>query len=534
MSKILERPVVVILILLVLSVYMYLFQTGSFALTDPDETFYAQTAKEMLERGDWLTPYLYGKPQFEKPILFYWLVEASYKIFGVNEFAARFPSGLFAFIGLMAIYLLGRLLFNNRTGIFSAIVLATSLEYVILGNACVTDMLLSTFMLLGVLFFFYGNIEKRGYFYILSAAAFGFAVLTKGPIGLILPGFIMIIYMVITRDFAIFKNPKAIFWAVASFFIVALPWYIIMYKMHGVSFTDEFFGFHNVTRFLTPEHKTGSELYYNIPIVLGGFIPWSAFLPFGMWYFFKKAFYSIPQPPKERNGSIFVLLWFFGIFIFFSVSSTKLPTYVFPSFISLALMVGKFWDDFLTRRYERSSILPMKLSYCCLSLAVILGLAGGYIFIKADSPDILPKTFVTAVLIMITTGLSVAAFMMKKFIAAFIAVAVLVISILPPISRSILPVIEAYESSKPISKVIMSYYKDGDALASEKDYMPGVAFYTGAIPVLISHSSSLFELAAGGRKVWGVLKKKNTDGSLNFVYEYGKKCLVMVGREGNK
>ena len=337
MGKILEKPVVVILLLLVLSIYLFFFHSGRMALTDPDETFYAQAAKEMIQKGEWLTPMLYGKPQFEKPILFYWLLEASYKTFGINEFAARFPSGLFGFLGLAAIYLLGRLLFNNRVGVFSAIALATNLEYLMLANACVTDMALSTLMLLGVLFFFYGQIRKKDYFYVLSSAAFAFAALTKGPIGILLPCFIIFVYLLLTKDSALLKKLKPILLSSVVFVLIALPWYIVMYKLHANSFLDEFFGFHNITRFLTPEHKIGSGIYYNIPIVFGGFFPWSAFLPFGFWQMFKS---------KERRASLFILLWFFIIFIFFSVSSTKLPTYIFPSFISLALIVGKLWDDF--------------------------------------------------------------------------------------------------------------------------------------------------------------------------------------------
>ena len=105
MMKLLERPIIVVLLLLVLSGYLYFFQLDKIALTDPDETFYGQTAKEMFLKGEWLTPTLYGQPQFEKPILFYWLIEISYQMFGINEFAVRFPCALFGFLGLVGIYL---------------------------------------------------------------------------------------------------------------------------------------------------------------------------------------------------------------------------------------------------------------------------------------------------------------------------------------------------------------------------------------------------------------------------------------------
>ncbi|MCX5686428.1 MAG: glycosyltransferase family 39 protein, partial [Candidatus Omnitrophica bacterium] len=145
MDNILEKPRNFIPILLALGAYLFFFQLDGMALTDPDETFYAQSAKEMLARNEWITPYLYGEPQFEKPILIYWLIELSYKVFGVNEFAARLPSAIFALIGVFAIYILGGLLFNRRVGALSAVMLASSVEYVILSRACVTDMVLSTF-----------------------------------------------------------------------------------------------------------------------------------------------------------------------------------------------------------------------------------------------------------------------------------------------------------------------------------------------------------------------------------------------------
>ncbi|MDP3790768.1 MAG: glycosyltransferase family 39 protein [Candidatus Omnitrophota bacterium] len=529
MFKILEKPIIVILLLLLLSGYLYFSQMGKFALTDPDETFYAQTAKEMVEKGEWLTPYLYGKPQFEKPILFYWLVEASYKVFGINEFAARFPSGLFGFIGLAAIYLLGRLLFNNRVGIFSAIVLATNVEYVILANACVTDMLLSTCMLLGVLFFFYGQIRKKGYFYVLSAAALGLSVLTKGPIGLLLPGFIIFVYMMFVRDFTLFKKFKVIAWSSLVFMLIALPWYIVMYKSHANTFMDEFFGFHNITRFLTPEHKTGSEIYYNIPVIFGGFFPWSAFLPLGAW----KMLTGIRKPESaNRSHSIFMLLWLIVIFIFFTVSSTKLPTYIFPCFISLAVIVGKFWDDFLTRQSERPVIVGMRASYYFLILAVVLGLIGGYIFIKIDSPDILPAAVNAGLFMAFGMGLSFAAFIRKRFLAAFILIACSVGLILYPISKKVLPFVEGYESSKPASRALMAYYKPGDVIGCERDYRPGVAFYTGIIPVFLSNSSNLSEFINKGETVWGVLKKRNiTDDSMRVIYQYGKKRVITNSKE---
>ncbi|MEI6863025.1 MAG: glycosyltransferase family 39 protein, partial [Candidatus Omnitrophota bacterium] len=287
MINIMKRPILPVIIFLALSWYLFFFRLDAMGLTDPDETFYAQTAKEMLSKNEWLVPHIFGKPQFEKPVFFYWLVEISFKAFGVNETAARLPSAVFGMIGIAATYFLGSLLFNKRTGLLGAIMLATSVEYIILSRACVTDMTLFSLMLLGALFFFYGHLKDRLYAYLLSAAFFALAVLTKGPIAVMLPGLALILYFVFTRDWKSFT--KIPFLRMTAVFIaVAAPWYLAMYKVHGNVFIDAFFGFQNIIRFTQSEHKIGSQVWYNIPILLGGFFPWSVFLPFGLWSAIKK------------------------------------------------------------------------------------------------------------------------------------------------------------------------------------------------------------------------------------------------------
>ncbi len=541
MPKILEKPIIVSLLLLAVSIYLYFFQLDKIALTDPDETFYAQTAKEMLNKGEWLTPILYGKPQFEKPILFYSLIEASYKIFGVNEFAARFPSAIFGLLGLIAAYFLGRLLFNNRAGLFSAIVLATNIEYIMLSTACVTDMVLSTCMLWGILFFFYGRIREKDFFYVLSAASFALATLTKGPIGILLPGFIIFTYLLIIKDFAVFKKFKVLFWSSVVFMLIALPWYITMYKLHAGTFIDEFFSFHNITRFLTPEHKTGSQVYYNIPIILGGFFPWSVFLPLGLWQFFKKVLYSNNEQRttnderrKERSHVIFILLWFFVIFIFFSISSTKLPTYVFPCFISLALIVGKLWDDFLKAEREKSLLKGMRFSHFLLLVIAALALVIGYFFLKEDYPDTLTAAFITAIFFVFGLAAASAAFMIRKYAAAFFLTALSVIITIYPMANLVLPHIEGYETEKLISEVILSMSGEDDIIGGERDFRAGLAFYTNRMPIHFVNNETLSQILSSGKKAWCVVKDRNVVGGSNIVYSFGEKRLLTNKEDAKK
>jgi len=507
------------------------------ALTDPDETFYAQSAKEMLARNEWVTPYLYGKPQFEKPILIYWLIELSYKVFGVNEFAARLPSAIFALIGVFAIYLLGGLLFNRRVGALSAVMLASSVEYVILSRACVTDMVLSTFMLLGVLFFFYGYLKEKKYCYLLSSAAFACATLTKGPIAIMLPGAAALIFLVLAKDIkAPRKMPVALI--ILVFIAVAGPWYFLAYKYHGREFLDAFFGFQNITRFTQSEHKIGSQFYYNIPIVFGGFFPWSIFLPYGFWHLFKRTQNAERSTHDEKKSAIFILTWFFVIFIFFSISSTKLPTYIFPCFITLALISAVFWDDFLKKDARRNVKTAMDISVFLLLAAIVLGSIGAGTYIKYDYPSVLSGVVISSLLLILGFALVFIAYFRKKYIVSLAFIVYSLVIFLYPLDRLVIPDIEHYETSKPIAEELNILMKKDERIGSESNYLAGLAFYTGKFPVSLDKHHNLVNFINAKDRVWAVIKEKNHiqlyDPKINpdfvkasyMVYKIGKRAIV--------
>lgn len=505
MNKISERPLLSLGILFLIAWYLFFFQAGAMPLTDPDEAFYAQTAKEMSERNEWITPYLYGKPQFEKPILFYWLVELSFKIMGVNEFSARLPSAVFALVGVFGVYFLGSLLFTKRSGFLSALVMASSVEYVILSRACVTDMVLSTFMLFGALFFLHGYLKNKKYSYVFSSAFFALATLTKGPIAIMLGGAAIFLFLIIMKDLKRLKDIPW-FWSILVFFAISAPWYAAIYKLHGKDFVDAFFGFHNVTRFLESEHKIGSQFYYNIPIVFGGFLPWSAFLPLGFWIAFKRAF---EKNLPVRHSWAFLISWFSVIFVFFSISSTKLPTYIFPCFISLAVIVGTLWDEFLLGRSIKTIASGMKISFYFLIAAILLGSLGAVIFVYFDYPVIVKGLALSCVFLITGFVLSLYAFLNKKFTASLFLIIFSLIIFVLPLNKMVLPEVGRHEASKEIGQILSVLMKTGEALASESNYLAGLSFYTGKFPVDIDRHNSLVNFLSSDKRVWCVLKDKN-------------------------
>jgi len=530
MERLLKNTVLVICVLILVCGYLFFFQLGKLALTDPDETFYAQTAKEMASSNEWATPLLYGKPQFEKPILFYWLVEASFKVFGTNEFAARLPSALFGTVGVVAIFFLGSLLFSRMAGFLSALILATNVEYIVLSRACITDMVLFVLILLGVLFFLSGYIKAKGYYYLLSSAAMALATLTKGPIYPALFACAILMFLFFVKDLKSLK--KMPLWQVALIFIaVTLPWYMLIYKLHGKAFIDGFFGFHNVNRFLVSEHKIGSQVYYNIPIVLGGMFPWSIFLPVGLWHIAKKI-------RKESKAAIFLIIWFLVIFGFFTASSTKLPTYIFPSFIALVLIVGVLLDDFLNGNMAKSVAKGTRISYYLLIFIMLLGWMGGAVYAKLDFPSITAGVIISSLCLVFGATLSLVSFKNKRPLMAFIFIAYSVALFLYSASGLLLPEIERYETSKEIAKNLLVYMKPEEKLGSESNYLPGLAFYTGKIPVELDKHHIQIQFMNSSERVWAVMKEKNHrhlyDPNITktyvkpsyMVYKVGKRAII--------
>ena len=265
--------------ILLLGVYLFFLGNWGIAITDPVESNYALTAKEMLQAGNYLSPQIYGNYWYDKPIFFYWEVIAAFKLFGINEWAARFFPALFGISGLLMTYWFTQKLFNRLTALVATVILGTSLEYWLISKTVITDMTLFVFFNAALIFFYLGYyFKKRNYYY--GAYFFaGMAVLTKGPIGLLLPGLIVVLFLVSQRDYKELLHMK---WlgGIAIFVLTAGPWYYYMYSVHGMDFIDTFLGVHNVLRATVSEHPRDNVWYYYLGMFIIGFFPWVFTLPY--------------------------------------------------------------------------------------------------------------------------------------------------------------------------------------------------------------------------------------------------------------
>ena len=314
-------------------VILYFWGNGSLSVTAPVEVNYAQTAKEMLSAGDWLSPQIYGNYWYDKPIFFYWELLAAFSAFGVTDFAARFFPALFAAAGLLLTYGFARRLYDARTAFWSAIILGTGGLYAFLAKLILTDMSLFVFFGGTLAAFFLGYHERQQKFFYIAYACAGLGVLTKGPVGFLLPGLVILVFLLAARDLSALRRiclPTGLLVFVA----VCAPWYIYMYLVHGADFINTFLGIHNVLRATVSEHAKWNVWYFYIGIYFIGMFPWSFALPLALYRAWRIR-------PSIDTRALFLLVWAVVVPVFFQLMATKYPTYSFPAFLPTAILTAR-------------------------------------------------------------------------------------------------------------------------------------------------------------------------------------------------
>ena len=316
-----------------IAVLLLFFCNGSLLVTDSVESNYALTAKEMVLSGDWLSPQIYGHYWYDKPIMFYWLTALGFKLFGFTEFGARFFSAFFGLLGLGLVSYGGYRLYNEKVGFLSGVLLLSSVEFFLISKSIITDAVLFLFFSATLLFFYLGYSENKPLFWYLMYASAGLAVLTKGPIGVLLPGLIITLFLLWQRDWQVLKRCK-LFSGTVLCALVAVPWYAAMYSLHGSDFINTFFGVHNFLRATVSEHPRDNVWYYYLLVNALALFPWSALVPVCLWQRWRK---GAGFAASEK----FLLLWAGVVFIFFQLMATKYITYTYPLLFPMSIFLAK-------------------------------------------------------------------------------------------------------------------------------------------------------------------------------------------------
>jgi len=330
-------------------------------LIKPDEGRYAEIPREMVASGDWTTPRLNGLKYFEKPPLQYWATATAYTVFGEHQWTSRLWTALTGFAGIVLVWFAGSRLFGREAANYAAILLGSSMLYVLMAHINTLDMGVTFFITLGILGLSLAQTQtdttKRRNWMLIAWAGLGLAVLSKGLMGLILPGAALFIYCVVQRDFSVLKRMH---WlpGLAVFFLITAPWFYLVMKANP-EFFQRFFIYEHYLRFTTKVHDRYQPWYYFVPILLLGALPWTVL----MFDTLMRTWKGGARAANVFSAERFLLIWAVFIYLFFSVSSSKLPSYLLPMFPALALLMGKQLVEISSRRlfWLIAPILPLML-----------------------------------------------------------------------------------------------------------------------------------------------------------------------------
>ena len=406
------------LLLLATATLLLFLNLGKLGLTDQEEGSNAEIAREMIERGDWMTPTLNGEPHFAKPVFTYWLMSGTYRLLGINEFSARLPSA----VGIAALVLLQYWFLTFTRGAFIGLVgglmLLLNIEMVAIGRMAWTDSVLIFFITASLFGFWIGlhgeGKQRHAFWFFYVGMAVG--MLTKGPIGVVVPLLGAVPYLFVTRRWKQFwENGFPIFGLLIVVFI-ACPWYGAMLWIHGSSYPTSAKA-DTIGRFFTMIDGHGGTIFLYLPALLFGFFPWSGFLPaalLGAWKDWRQTRRSTPiinnRKPGPQELELFAALWLIGVFLLFSLSGTRLFHFIGPLYPAAAILAASYWN----RCVQEPSTRQLRASIWTI---LLLGFFMGLIFIAspllyATYNESITKEFPVATAIEPGVGPTVAGFVL--------------------------------------------------------------------------------------------------------------------------
>ena len=276
------------LLLIGLCLFLFFFHLGSRDLWDVDEGMHSVSAKYVVESGDWVTPTYNGEAFLDKPMFFTWLVAISFSLFGFTEQAARLPAAVIALLGVLVTYQLGRKMFDARTGFLGGSVLATTILYLAMSRTVVHDSALALFTTLALYLFWVAMVdpERRSTSFLLFYVAVAGAVLSKGPLGLVLPALVILPFLVLTRRLGLIRE-MLLGWGALIFLVLVAPWYILM-SVRNEGYLTYFLIEKTFGSFASEESSHPAPWHFYIPVLLGALLPWTGYLPAPLYRAWKR------------------------------------------------------------------------------------------------------------------------------------------------------------------------------------------------------------------------------------------------------
>ncbi len=478
------------LILLAAAASPYLVGLGSTSIIDANEAFYTETPREMIEARDYINPAFNYEPRFNKPPLSYWVVAGSYHAFGISLWSARIPVALGALALIAAVFLLGRIAFSTDAGLIAALTLAAAPRFLLFSRRIIIDIYTTTFLGLTLLFFVLAETEpaRRRQWLVAMYAAVGFGVLTKGPVAALLPALVFVIYLVAAGRLNTIRR-MLLPAGVLILAVIVLPYYGALYAQHGWTYIRSFLFEENLARFAEGVGAPSRGPLFYLPVVFADlYFPWSLLLPAALALVPWRALWrrrpwraiwgseSPAVPATLDQIRLLFGLWIVVIVGFFSASHGQQDLYVLPFVAAAAPLVGGALDGSLSRMGP-SRVRPFTrtgLVVVAAILCVVFGLVG-WLVGGDGAPMALPGARLAGVVLAIGAAAAMLLAFRRAWLAAFAAVAAVVVVGEWVLVLQLLP---AYERFKPMPRLAAAIVHDAAS-------PPKVATYRVAAPSLV-------------------------------------------------
>ncbi len=458
-------------------------------LSGHDEARYAEVAREMLESGDWVTPRLSGIEHWHKPPVTCWAIAASFAAFGLNEFAARLPSALAAVASVIAVYGTGRMLFGRGAGLLGAVVLASSLLFVLMGRLATPDMLLACWtcwaVYLLVRTFVHG--DRPGTDALLRGLFIGLGFMTKGPVILLFVVAPALLAVALTHRWRAFRAAKP--WlAVAAFCVIGLPWFIVVCAQNP-GLTGYFAGFQTFERVASDVHGHSGSILYYVPVLLLGFGPWIVFVPYAA----VRAVGSKAEPVEDAKARALLMLLLFVVpLVVLSVIGSKGLAYMLPALPAGALLVGRLLDEEIRRVGAWSRGLAANVWVAVAAMGCFVTWLFVVFFVRETHPELgTLKEYVVLLMVLVGVGaFAVVGALLRRLrwllvtgFALPVPVAVLVmLATMPDMSANV-----SWEASgKHMADVIAPRMNEGDRLVFYRSVSHATSFSLRARPIHVA------------------------------------------------
>ncbi|HCU07149.1 MAG TPA: hypothetical protein DIC42_06210 [Holosporales bacterium] len=484
--------------------FFFINLDGDRPFANPDEGRYVEIPREMVKSGDYITPRLNAMKYFEKPPLMYWVQSVVIKYIGMDEQSMRLSIALFAFLGVLSLYVLMRKNTDEKTALYSSVILALSPLYYFLSRLIILDMPLTAFISFAYLCFYQAvttddRLHKRLWYYGLSTAL-GLGILTKGIVMLAVTGPVFVIWLTLTKNW---KNLLPLYLPTVTviFLAIVVPWHYLAHKANP-DFFNKYFYVEHFLRYTTAVHGRYKPFWFFIPFVFLGLIPWTFVAIQGMQMGLK----------KYKPLTLYLALWALWTVGFYSVGNSKLIPYILPALLPIAGLVGIGLNELITTKQKHWSLT---IGAGMIAILGLMGLLGVDLFSDSfkDCAEIIKHVKAGSILFL---GFGIGAVICKEFkwsmvclFSCSIALIVLTNLIAPSIQKT---------SVKPFAEIINAEKRVGDAIVSFDSYFQDLPVYTRTAPIICVDAISELEYGmnteAPKTHEWMVTKER-------FMTEFG-------------